>query len=100
MIRGPGIEILGRAVASEDRLAGRDMNFERHKHTGSDVLAHRMHIVDPSGKAVSPYDAALLRVGELHCDDNIAIQYLDSSAEAIAHLQQRTYLMEIAAGRL
>jgi hypothetical protein len=59
-----------------------------------------VHIVDSAGKALGPYDAAILRVGELHSDDNIPIQYFDSSAEAVAHLQQRTDLTDIAAGRL
>lgn len=100
MVGGPGIEIVSHAVASEVRFVDRDLNFERHEHTGSDVLTHHVHIVDSAGKAVGPYDAAILRVGELHSDDNIPIQYFDGSAEAIAHSQQRTYLTDIAARRL
>ena len=69
MICGPRVEVLDRREARERSFVQRDADLERHEHLRADLLAHRVHIVDPPREAIGPDDGAIAGVHELDDDD-------------------------------
>ena len=77
----------------------RDADLERHEHLGTDLLAHRVHIVDLSGEAIGPDDCTIAGVHELDDDDESPGRDLDRAPEAIADGQQAPDLAKVRVGR-
>ena len=91
----PRIEILDRRQARERGLVHRDPDLERREDLGTDLLAHRVHIVDAAGKAIGPDDAAVRGIDQLDGDDELLVRDLDRARQAVAHAQQPADLAEI-----
>ena len=68
MVRGPRVEVLDRGEARERSFVQRNADLERHEHLGADLLAHRVHIVDPPREAIGPDDRIIAGVHQLDDD--------------------------------
>ena len=77
VISRPGVQIVRRGKTCQVGLVHRDLNVERDENAAANLIAHRVHIVNPSRKAVSPDDTAVERVHELYDDEEAAVRDLD-----------------------
>ena len=98
MIGGPRIEVLDRGEARERGLVQRNADLERHEYLRADLLAHRVHVVDPPREAIGPDDCAVGRVHELDDDDEPVGRRLDRARQAVAHAQQTADVAEVGVG--
>lgn len=71
MICGPSIEIFDCGEARARCFVQRNPDLQRHQHLGSDLLAHRMHIVDPPREAFGPDDCVIAGVHQVDEDDEL-----------------------------
>ncbi len=72
----------------------RNSDLERPENLGTDLLAHRVHIVDAAGEAIGPDDAAVPRIDELDDDEEFLVRDFDRARQAIADAQQLPYIAE------
>ena len=77
----------------------RDAKLERHEDLSTDLLAHRVHVVDPAREAIRPDDGAVGRIHELDNDDETVGRRLDRARQVVAHAEQPADIAEIGVGR-
>ena len=76
----------------------RNADLERHEDLRADLLAHRVHVVDPPREAIRPDDGAVARVHELDDDDEPVGRRLDRARQVVAHAEQPADVAEIGVG--
>ncbi len=98
MIGGPRIEVFHRGEARKGGFVERDAKLERHEDLSADLLAHRVHVVDPAREAIRPDDGAVGRIHELDDDDETVGRRLDRARQVVAHAEQPADIAEIGVG--
>ena len=98
MVRGPRVEILDRAEASKRGFVQRNADLERRENLRADLLAHRVHVIDASRKAISPDDTAVAVSTSSTMTASLPIGNLHGAPQAIADPQQAPDVAEIRIG--